>query len=127
MCPTVVLSALREEATLQHLLYHWRVFIRLSAGYYHSKSFSHFPHQLLNLLTLTYVTQALIIQAGGKNPLYKHMQQIVGYRENTVRENNVPPGNTKFIVQCETLMVPELQGHILYFFTFLLGKHMMFW
>jgi len=41
MSPTVVLSALREETTFQHLLYHWWVFIRLSEGYYHSKSFSH--------------------------------------------------------------------------------------
>jgi len=51
------------------------------------------------------------------NTLYKHMQLIVSNRENTI-----PPRNTKFIVLCKTLMVPELQGHILYFFTFLLGK-----
>ena len=50
------------------------------------------------------------------------MQLIASYREKTV-----PPRNTKFIVQCKTLMVPELQGHILYFFTFVLGKHTIFW
>jgi len=31
------------------------------------------------------------------------MQLIMSYRENTI-----PPGNTKFIVQCKTTMGPEL-------------------